>query len=71
MLHESIIESTELKDRGVRQNNYFVLRENNQPATLLELGYLSNKQEEQLVSSQKYQETVSAAIYEGLENYFQ
>ncbi|MGG0738756.1 N-acetylmuramoyl-L-alanine amidase [Niallia taxi] len=71
VLHESIIESTELKDRGVRQNNYFVLRENNQPATLLELGYLSNKQEEQLVSSQKYQETVSAAIYEGLENYFQ
>ncbi|MCT2343182.1 N-acetylmuramoyl-L-alanine amidase [Bacillales bacterium AN1005] len=71
VLHESIIESSELKDRGVRQNNYFVLRENNQPATLLELGYLSNKQEEQLVSSQKYQETVSAAIYEGLENYFQ
>ncbi|TRZ37459.1 N-acetylmuramoyl-L-alanine amidase [Niallia circulans] len=71
VLHESIIESTELKDRGVRQNNYFVLRGNQQPATLLELGYLSNKNEEQLVSSQKYQETVSAAIYKGLENYFQ
>ncbi len=71
VLHESIIEATQMKDRGVRKNDYFVLRENTQPATLLELGYLSNQQEEGLVSSQKYQETVSAAIYEGLENYFQ
>ncbi|MGG4468902.1 N-acetylmuramoyl-L-alanine amidase [Paenibacillus alvei] len=70
-LHENIIEATQLKDRGVRKNDYFVLRENTQPATLLELGYLSNQQEEALVSSQKYQETVSAAIYEGLESYFQ
>ncbi|WP_445506335.1 N-acetylmuramoyl-L-alanine amidase [Niallia sp. 03190] len=70
-LHESIIEATNLTDRGVRQNNYFVLRENTQPATLLELGYLSNASEEQLVATQKYQETVSTAIYQGLANYFQ
>lgn len=70
-LHASIIEATQMKDRGVRQNDYFVLRENNQPATLLELGYLSNQTEEQLVSTQQYQETVSTAIYEGLENYFE
>ncbi|MFT8319933.1 MAG: N-acetylmuramoyl-L-alanine amidase [Bacillus sp. (in: firmicutes)] len=69
-LHESIIEATNLTDRGIRKNNYFVLRENSQPATLLELGYLSNAAEEMFVSTQQYQETVSTAIYKGLTNYF-
>jgi N-acetylmuramoyl-L-alanine amidase len=69
-LHASIIEATNMKDRGVRRNDYFVLRENNQPATLLELGYLSNSTEEQLVLTPKYQETITTAIYKGLKNYF-
>ncbi|PKG24436.1 N-acetylmuramoyl-L-alanine amidase [Niallia nealsonii] len=69
-LHAELIEATNMIDRGVRKNDYFVLRENSQPATLLELGYLSNQQEEKFVSTNKYQETVSAAIYQGLANYF-
>lgn len=70
-LHAELIEASNLLDRGVRKNDYFVLRENSQPATLLELGFLSNQQEERLVSTNKYQETVSTAIYQGLANYFQ
>ena len=69
-LHAELIEASKMIDRGVRKNDYFVLRENSQPATLLELGFLSNKQEEKLVSTNKYQETVSTAIYQGLANYF-
>lgn len=69
-LHAELIEATNMIDRGVRKNDYFVLRENSQPATLLELGYLSNPKEEKFVSTNKYQETVSSAIYQGLANYF-
>lgn len=69
-IHKSIMDSSGLKDRGVKQNDYFVLRENSQAASLLELGYLSNPSEEQVISNAQYQETISTAIYQGLENYF-
>lgn len=69
-LHKSIIEATDRKDRGVRQNTFVVLKENRQAASLLELGYLSNPAEEQTLLSSKYQETITTAIYHGLENYF-
>ncbi|SLL32534.1 peptidoglycan binding domain-containing protein [Mycobacteroides abscessus subsp. abscessus] len=69
-LHKSIIEATNRKDRGVRKNEYVVLKQNRQAASLLELGYLSNPAEEQTLLSSKYQETISTAIYHGLENYF-
>ncbi|MCY8241807.1 N-acetylmuramoyl-L-alanine amidase, partial [Bacillus haynesii] len=35
-----------LPSRGVLFGDYFVLRENKQPAALFELGYLSHPQEE-------------------------
>ncbi|MEK4652921.1 N-acetylmuramoyl-L-alanine amidase [Niallia sp. FSL W8-0954] len=69
-LHKSIIEATDRKDRGVKQNSYIVLKQNRQPASLLELGYLSSPAEEQTLLSNKYQETITTAIHNGLENYF-
>lgn len=69
-IHKSITEATNTRDRGVKQNGYFVLKENRQPATLLELGYLSNSSEEQLVLTQGYQEKITTAIYKGLGDYF-
>lgn len=60
-----------LENRGVVFGDYFVLRENRQPSILLELGYLSNPQEEVAVSSRSYQEKVTDGIANGLEDYFE
>jgi N-acetylmuramoyl-L-alanine amidase len=60
-----------MKQRGIRFGDFHVLRENNQPSVLLELGYLSNPAEEQLIVSSDYQEKVTDAIVESLRNYFQ
>ncbi|WP_191991716.1 N-acetylmuramoyl-L-alanine amidase [Bacillus aerolatus] len=59
-----------IKNRGARQGDYYVLRENSQPAILLELGYLSNPQEESIVVTSPYQELVTNGIYNGLNSYF-
>ncbi|WP_053364192.1 SH3 domain-containing protein [Bacillus sp. FJAT-27251] len=69
-VHSSVSSRTSLRDRGVRQGDYHVIRENQRPATLLELGYLSNPAEEMLVSTPQYQEAVAAGIFEGLAKYF-
>ncbi|TYS66195.1 SH3 domain-containing protein [Bacillus infantis] len=69
-VHSSLAAQTKLKDRGVRAGDYFVIRENNKNAILLELGYLSNPAEEMLVTSPQYQEAAAAGIYQGLARYF-
>ncbi len=68
--HKELIKKTGLRDRTVKFGNFHVLRENKQPSILLELGFLSNPQEERLVRTHAYQVTASNAVYSGLESYF-
>jgi N-acetylmuramoyl-L-alanine amidase len=60
-----------MKQRGIRFGDFHVLRENNRPSVLLELGYLSHPTEGQFIVSPYYQEKVTDAIVESLKNYFQ
>ncbi len=69
-IHSAVIDQTNLDDRGSRFGDYYVIRENNKNAVLIELGYLSNPSEELLVTSDQYQESASTGIYEGLARYF-
>lgn len=70
-IHQSVVSATSLKDRSARSGNYYVLRENFQPAILLELGYLSNKNDEALIQTAAFQANAVNGIVKGLTNYFQ
>lgn len=50
-------------DRGVRQDVFLVLRNTSMPSTLIEIGFLSNKQEEQYLKSESGQNEVAESIY--------
>lgn len=69
-VHTSTASTTNLKDRSYRQGDYYVLRENQRNAILMELGYLSNPAEEMLITSNHFQEAVTSGIAQGLVNYF-
>ena len=69
-LHSAAVERTKQNDRGVRFGDYYVIRENNKKAVLIELGYLSNPAEELLVRSDEYQNSAATGIYEGLGRFF-
>lgn len=69
-VHNSVSSMTNVKDRGYRYGDYYVLRENKRSAILMELGYLSNPAEEMLISSAQYQEAVASGIATGLARYF-
>ncbi|MCQ6560934.1 N-acetylmuramoyl-L-alanine amidase [Paenibacillus mendelii] len=60
-----------LKSNGISFGDYHVLRENNVPSALIELGFLSNAKDEDLVRTKAYQKKAAKAIAEGLEDYFQ
>ncbi|MFD0050178.1 N-acetylmuramoyl-L-alanine amidase [Actinomycetes bacterium NPDC127524] len=69
-IQEEVIKQTGLSNRGVHTGNFQVIRENKNPAVLIELGFLSNPAEEKTVSSAAYQLKAATGIYNGLEKYF-
>lgn len=60
-----------LKSNGVAYGDFHVLRENKLPSTLVELGFLTNSNDEGIVRKSDYQEKAAAAIAEGLVEYFE
>lgn len=69
-LHTSINQKSILSDRGVRNENFQVIRQTKLPAVLLELGYISNPTDEDLIVDRKYRHIVETGIVDGLKVYF-
>jgi N-acetylmuramoyl-L-alanine amidase len=57
-------------DRRVRQEPFNVIRDTLAPAVLLELGYLSNPDEEQALNEPTYPARAAEAIKNGIFDYF-
>lgn len=56
-------------DRGVRQAGYYVICFTNMPSVLVELGFLTNKEEEDFLNSQKGKDYMSSAIFRAIRDY--
>lgn len=65
-LHRYLVGMTGAKDRGLKKMRFAVLRTATVPAVLLELGFLSNRQEEERIASAAYQETLARAMANGI-----
>ncbi|MBO0992864.1 N-acetylmuramoyl-L-alanine amidase [Bacillus sp. SD088] len=70
-IHQYIfIEDIHARNRGVSYGDYYVLRENKVPAVLLELGYISNAEDEARINSAAFQEKVATGIVDGIKAFF-
>ncbi|QHE53099.1 SH3 domain-containing protein [Pontibacillus sp. HMF3514] len=68
-VQRAMIQSTALHNREARFGDYHVIRENRQPALLLELGFLSNPQEGKTVQTKSFQEKITKGIAKGVIEY--
>lgn len=57
------------RDRGVKQAGYYVISFTTMPSVLVELGFLTNKEEEDFLNSEKGQTYMASAIYRAFKNY--
>ncbi|SHE10777.1 N-acetylmuramoyl-L-alanine amidase [Chlamydia abortus] len=69
-LQQELVAATDMKNGGDRFGDYHVLRHNSNPSVLLELGFLSNPNEEEVVRAKGYRLKVAKAIVAGLQEYF-
>lgn len=70
MIHEEIIKETGERDRGIAAEDFHVTRQTFKPGLLLELGFLSNKENDALLHTTGYQKKMVTGIIKGLQRYF-
>lgn len=69
LIHKKLIKAMGLADRGVKNGNYQVIRETEMAAALLEVGFLSNKSDEEAMMSETNQNKAAQAIVDGIKEY--
>ncbi|WP_256992534.1 N-acetylmuramoyl-L-alanine amidase [Paenibacillus sp. XY044] len=69
IIHKHVVMATGFNDRGVKNANYFVLRETQMPAVLLELGYLTNPENDENMWTPDFQQSAASSIYKGIKEY--
>lgn len=70
-VQEELIKSTRKHDRSVRQAGYLVLKDVAMPAILVELGFLSNLEEERFLNSAEGQNKMANSIAKAFSRYKQ
>jgi len=66
---EELVRYTDLKNNGIRVNrSLYVLRRTNMPAILVEIGYLTNTHDAEILRNNQYQ--IAYGIYRGILDYF-
>lgn len=68
-MQRNLLVKTGAEDRGVKRARFQVLRDVNCPAVLVEIGFISNRAEEQKMAGDAYLDTVSRAIADGITTY--
>jgi N-acetylmuramoyl-L-alanine amidase len=68
-IQDQFRERVNRKDRGVKQAGYYVISYTTMPSVLVELGFLTNKEEENFLHSKKGQDHMASAIYRAFKSY--
>lgn len=61
--------SADRVNRGVRQAGFLVLRKTGMPSILVELGYISNREEERFMKTENGRSTLAKALYNAFTKY--
>ena len=70
LIQREVVKTTELRNRGVKNGNFFVLRNSISPSVLVEGPFMTNPEEIKLLASPKFQADFAKSIFSGVLNYF-
>lgn len=70
LLNEELAKLGGLSNRGVKAARFYVMTHSQCPASLIELGFITNPREEKLLASNDYQQKLAQAITNAVNRYF-
>jgi N-acetylmuramoyl-L-alanine amidase len=69
-LQSRMVQYGGLYDRGTSEANFYVMKHSAMPASLVEMAFISNPNEENLLASDDFQDKIARGICLGLNDYF-
>jgi N-acetylmuramoyl-L-alanine amidase len=69
-LQRELVTALGFRNRGVKEHNFYILRNTKMPAALVELAFLSNSREEALLKKEETHIKAASALFRGLEAFF-
>jgi N-acetylmuramoyl-L-alanine amidase len=69
-VENSLVTETGAINKGTSPANFHVLRNTSMPSTLVEMGFVSNKEEAAQLNSDSYRNKLAQGIFTGIVNYF-
>ncbi|WP_391574952.1 N-acetylmuramoyl-L-alanine amidase [Cohnella sp.] len=69
IMQRQVVQASGFRDRGVKKQDFFVLKDTEMPAVLIEAGYVTNPQEEKAMLTEDVQSRIAASILEGIKEY--
>ncbi|MDD3143170.1 MAG: N-acetylmuramoyl-L-alanine amidase, partial [Candidatus Cloacimonetes bacterium] len=69
LVQRNMVSGAQGQDRGVKQASFYVLRGAFMPAILIEMGFISNLNEEAVLANKQYQERLARTIFEGIKRF--
>jgi len=69
LIQKNIVKTEGYSDRGVKQAGFLVLHQVNMPSVLVETGFLTNPEEEKILTDDVYQTKMADAIFDAFVDY--
>jgi len=69
LIQRSISRNTNMRDRGVKKANFFVLRNSAMPAVLVEVGFLTGREDARRLADPNFRKRMGDAIADGILQY--
>ncbi|MEO8893968.1 MAG: N-acetylmuramoyl-L-alanine amidase, partial [Coleofasciculaceae cyanobacterium] len=70
-IHNSILQGVDIQDRGIRTARFYVLRRTTMPSVLIEVGFVTGREDAVKLSNPTYQSQMAQAIARGILQYLQ
>lgn len=70
-IHSSILQNLDIKDRGIRRARFYVIRKTSMPSVLVEVGFVTGRDDAAKLSNAAYRSQMAQAIARGILQYIQ
>lgn len=70
IIQRNIVKQANMVDRGVKDKGFYVIKNNNVAAVLIELGFITNADDFKKLADDKFLEIYAEAIYQSLVQYY-
>ncbi len=71
LVQNGMVKNTKLNNRGVSSAGFLVLHRTVMPSILVELGFITNSNDENVISSKEGQKKLAKGIFEGFSRYYE